>query len=538
MPALAQRSLLVCLAAAIAIAVVPATAFGTPSSPRLRAGRGPAPLPVFGGTSRIVPRAADPITMRPSHAVAATTTRPVPASWSSAPAPAAPVASTHVDAIPQWKTDSPADPTGAIGVTSIVTAVNTAVAVYARDGSELLPPTDLASLIPGVLGQKFDPKIVYDQYASSFVLTFLVRRAATRQSWIVVTTIPDATAADRTTWCGTKLHADTVPKNGRQWADYPAVGYDGDSIAIDTNAFTFGGPFAYAQIYSITNDDLFGTCDPTSPVAFTPITGDGTRNPDGAKAFTIQPVQTQGASNGDQYFLSYARSGALVVWRLHATAAGLRLTNTAIPVKAEVTPPYGTQAGGSYRDPDTWWDPGDLRLVSAFYDADLGRLYTAHAVAANLKPDTVTGRYIESAIRWYEVEPAGRLARSTLTRTGTVGAPEVDSGWPAVATDASGNLFMTFSRASRPRKEYLSAWAAEIPPGATKAQLTLLTSGTATMETRIGDDPVERWGDFNAINRDPVDGAFVAMVNQYAKGDGSSTVTDSWQQTFDLVSDG
>jgi hypothetical protein len=538
MPALARRSFPVFLAAAAAIAVVPSTAVGTPSSPRLRAGGGLASLPVFGGMSRVVLRAASPITMRPSHPVAATTMRPRSAVRSAAPASATPVAATHVDAIPQWKTDSPADPTGAIGVTNIVTAVNTAVAVYARDGSELLPPTDLASLIPGVQGQKFDPKIVYDQYTSTFVLTFLVRRAATRQSWIVVTTIPDATAADQTTWCGTKLHADTVPRNGRQWADYPAVGYDGDGIAIDTNAFTFGGPFAYAQIYSIANIDLFGTCDPTSPVAFTSITGDGTRNPDGAKAFTIQPAQTQGGSNGDQYFLSYGRSGALVVWRLRATAAGLRLTNAAIPVKAEVIPPYGTQAGGSYRNPDTWWDPGDLRLVNAFYDADLGRLYTAHAVAANLRPDTMTGRYIESAIRWYEVEPAGRLTRSTLTRTGTVGAPEVDSGWPAVATDASGDLFMTFSRASKPRQEYLSAWAAEIPPGVTKAQLTLLTAGAATMESRIRDDPVERWGDFNAINRDPVDGAFVAMVNQYAKGDGSSTVTDSWQQTFDLVSDG
>jgi hypothetical protein len=187
-------------------------------------------------------------------------------------------------------------------------------------------------------------------------------------------------------------------------------------------------------------------------------------------------------------------------------------------VKAEVIPQYGTQAGGSYRNPDTWWDPGDLRLVNAFYDADLGRLYTAHAVAANLRPDTMTGRYIESAIRWYEVEPAGRLTRSTLTRTGTVGAPEVDSGWPAVATDASGDLFMPFSRASKPRQGYLSAWAAEIPPGVTKAQLTLLTAGAATMESRIRDDPVEAMGRLQRDQPRPVDGAFVAMVNQLREG--------------------
>jgi hypothetical protein len=538
MPAPVRRSLLVLVAALVAFSIAPSAAFAT--STRLRTDRGPVPLPVFTGSSRTVSRAASPITVRPSRAMPATwSAQPAVAPQrSSAPTPAAPVASTHFDAIPQWKTDYPADPTGAVGVASIVTAVNTAVAVYARDGSQLVAPTDLASLIPGIQGQKFDPKIVYDQYASTFVLTFLVRRPATRQSWVVVTTIPDATAADQTTWCATRLHGDTVPGNGRQWADYPAVGYDSDSIAIDTNAFTFGGGFAYAQIYSIANTDLFATCDPTSPVAFTPLTGDSTRNPDGTRAFTIQPAQTEGASNGDQYFLSYDRTGSLIVWRLRETAAGLRLTNAAMPVKTEVIPPYGTQAGGSYRDPDTWWDPGDLRLVNSFYDADLGRLYAAHAVAANLKPDTITGGYIESAIRWYEVDPGRPLKGSTITRTGLVGAPEVDSGWPVIATDANGNVFMTFSRASKPRKEYLSAWIAEIPPGSTMAQLTLLTAGTARMENRIRSSPVERWGDFNAINRDPVDGAFVAVVNQYAKGDGISTTTHSWQETFDLVSDG
>jgi hypothetical protein len=100
------------------------------------------------------------------------------------------------------------------------------------------------------------------------------------------------------------------------------------------------------------------------------------------------------------------------------------------------------------------------------------------------------------------VERAGRLTRSTLTRTGTVGAPEVDSGWPAVATDASGDLFMPFSRASKPRQGYLSAWAAEIPPGVTKAQLTLLTAAPRRWRAGSGTTLSRRWGDFNAINRD------------------------------------
>jgi hypothetical protein len=505
---------------------------------RARQDAGPAPRFVFGTGAAPSRRSVPEIPVRRSTArgdeVAprtGRTTAPTP--------PLAPVAAAHFDAIAQQGVNYPADPTGAIGQTNIVTAVNTSVAVYARDGTELLAPTALADLIqPLVEGQQFDPKIVYDQYAQRFVLVWLVRNGRLRRSWINIMTIPDATAGDLSTWCGVKLHGDGVRRNGRQWADYPGLGYDADSVTITTNAFNFARRhgFAYAQIFHIANSQLFpasGAC--TAPVAYRVFAAESTRNVDGSKAFTIQPAQTEGASNGDQYLVAYDESGSLTVWRLRETVEGLVLKRVGLPVRATKIAPFGTQKGGTLLDDDTWWDPGDLRLVNAFYDADLGRLYTAHAIARDLRPDPVTGGYLESVIRWYEVDPAHRLKASRLGRVGLVGAPETDAGWPAVATDASGNLFVTYSRASQPLGEYPSAWAAEIHPGATRAELTLLTAGTARIEALPG---VERWGDFNAINRDPVDGTFVAMVNQYAKADGAGRRTRDWQQTFDLVSDG
>lgn len=74
-------------------------------------------------------------------------------------------------------------------------------------------------------------------------------------------------------------------------------------------------------------------------------------------------------------------------------------------------------------------------------------------------------------------------------------------------------------------------WVAEILPGATSAAVAELVPGTARLEALAG---VERWGDYNAVNRDPVDPAFVAMVNQYAASDGVGP-TANWQQTVDVV---
>jgi hypothetical protein len=223
------------------------------------------------------------------------------------------------------------------------------------------------------------------------------------------------------------------------------------------------------------------------------------------------------------------RDSYLTVWRLAQTATGLQLKKGTVPTGKMKFAPLGTQGGGSETDQGTWWDTGDGRLVNAFYDSDLNGLYAAHVVAKNLGPDTVTGGYLESVARWYEVLPGSRLADSVLSRKGTIGQAETDAGWPVVATDDSGNLFVTYSRASEPLGEFISAWAAEIAPGSTAAVSTLLVAGTAFHDTLPG---FERWGDYNGINRDPVHPSYIAMVNQVA------IAGSKWQQTVNVVAHG
>jgi hypothetical protein len=43
-----------------------------------------------------------------------------------------------------------------------------------------------------------------------------------------------------------------------------------------------------------------------------------------------------------------------------------------------------------------------------------------------------------------------------VTRNGIVGTPEVDAGWPVVATDSIGDLLITYNRASKRLREHLS----------------------------------------------------------------------------------
>jgi hypothetical protein len=269
---------------------------------------------------------------------------------------------------------------------------------------------------------------------------------------------------------------------------------------------------------------------------FATFLGSDTSNPDGSPARTLQPAVSVGSSPNAQYLASIQdeRTDHLVVWRLRESGGKLVLKRVALDVPRFSIGPYGTQCGGSLNGSNTWWDPGDTRLVTAFFDADLDRLYTAHATAKDLGPDPQTGGYVESVVRWYEVRPDPELTSSELTRRGVVGQPESDAGWPALATDAQGTLWITYDQASQPNGECLSAWAAQVEPGKTGASRLLLVEGQARFEALRG---VERWGDFGAVSRDPSDGTFVAMVNQYALADGGASTMD-WQQTVAVVSAG
>ena len=428
----------------------------------------------------------------------------------------------------------PSDTTGALGHSFIVTAVNTQVAVYDLGGTQVLAPIQLDALHPDSAGRfAFDPKVVYDQYDQTFVVVYLVQEDQPRRSLIISVAIPEGTADDPNTWCATSFPGDALPGGADTWADYPGLGYTDTRVTISTNQFTFpssSGSFRSSQVMTIDKAGLYD-CGQPEPVP-TVFVGRRTRDDRGNQAFTLRPAQTVGTSPGPQLLVSLGsvqgRGDYLTVWRIKPTATGFALKRASKLAGKVSLPPFGTQEGGGLNTPNTWWDTGDTRLINAFYDADRNQLYTAHAMLKNLRPDTNTGGYPESVIRWYEIDPAANVKNSVIARKGLIGQPELDVGWPSVATDDAGVLFVTYSRASEPRNEFLSAWVSTIQPGSTADTELLLHAGAATYNVTPG---VERWGDYTAINRDPGSGQEVATFNQYAQS------SMQWRQFISLVDD-
>jgi hypothetical protein len=421
---------------------------------------------------------------------------------------------------------SPGDPTGATGPTRVVAAVNVHVAVYDRTGTELLVPTRLRQ-VASTTQQETDPKVFYDPYADEFVLTFLTYNA--NEGFIHVVAIPSATADNSGTWCDTHLVGDQFDNGRHEFADYPSVGFTQGRVIVTTNNFGFNdGPFRYAQVVSMRKSQLYEpTC--TQPVHIEVAGGKATTNPDGSKAFTLQAATAAGTAPTDQYLVSLepkASSAKLVLWRVRAANGDLSIAKTARTVEPVALPPWGLQCH-STSDAGTWWDTGDLRLTSAFYDGDTGLLYAATSVAGN-----AGGGARESVIRWYEARPGTPFGTSTVVREGTVKAANRDAAWPAVATNDAGTLFLTYARAGS--TECLGVYAATVPAGTgTGASAGLVAAGEARYEISPG---IERWGDFSAANRDPVTPADVAVFGAIADGDGAGP-TDLFREHVALLAD-
>jgi len=409
------------------------------------------------------------------------------------------------------------------------------VAVYDRAGIQVVAPIQLDALHPDTAGGfAFDPKVIFDQYNDTFLVVYLLQQDSPRRSLIVTVAIPNATASTTSTWCATSFLGDQVPSAPNLWADYPSVGYNETRVTISTNQFTFPtatANFRYSQIMTINKADLYDcTQPPPNPTVFA---GTKTRDANGHQSFTIQPAQSVGTSPGAQLLISFqainGKFDYLVLWRIKPTATGFTLKKACCGSTGRVSaPPFGSQGGGGLNDGEFFWDTGDTRLINAFYDADRNELVAAHTVFKNFTPDVLTGGYPEAAVQWYEVNPANKLGNSVLARKGVIGSTEVDLGWPTVATDSSGTLFVTYNRASDPHDEFLSAWVATIPSNSTADTQLLLRAGTATYDASNGP---ERWGDFTAINRDPLDGQDLATFNQYASS------PTQWQQFISLVTD-
>jgi hypothetical protein len=394
---------------------------------------------------------------------------------------------------------APPDTNGAVGATQYVQWVNTSFAVFDKTTGALISgPAAGKTLWSGFGGgcqnnNDGDPVVLYDKLANRWVFSQFSVKTTPFLQCIAVSTTFDAT--------GTYNRYSFQYNN---FDDYPKMGVWPDAYYETFNMFngnTFVGSDACA--YNRTAM-LNGTA--ATQVCFQQNSSVGGLLPSDLDGTTAPPP---GSPN---YMLFYGTNN-LNLYKFHvdfATPTNSSFTGPTVISVAAFTPLCNNRTGTCVPQPGTsnQLDSLDDRLMYRLAYRNLGThesLVVNHSVATSSS----------GGVRWYEIQnPSGT---PTLANQGTF-APDSSYRWMgSMAMDQAGDIAVGYSISSSSVFPSI-AFTGRIPtdPANTLEAETRVVTGTGSQTGTL-----TRWGDYSAMQVDPVDDCTFWYTTEYIKANGS-----------------
>jgi hypothetical protein len=403
----------------------------------------------------------------------------------------------------------PPDPIVAAGPDHVVVAVNSSWAVYSKTGLKLFETTAFGWFLP-VLEKvpngdllPYDPQVAYDHFQGRWILLYSATDTSSESFMLLsVSSSSDPTAP----WFSWAIPGDvngTAPSGN--FSDFPALGYDDDSISVATNQFRYADEgFDYARVRVFAKDALYAGAAAPAWSDFWNLQDPAS----GANVHSIRPVRTFGSPDVE-YLVSnspFATRTFVTLWSVAGGAASPTISAADVPVTESTAPPRADQKGGS---PGTSGcatpcliDTGMGVIASAEYRN--GSVWLAHTVADQ------SGAY--SRARYVRIAAASK----TVLEDASFGADACWYFFPAVAVDAGDNLSMVFGRSCTDTYAGVGLTTRTITD-TTLEPSVILKDGLANYVVPVGNgEPVNRWGDFYGAATDPSDAGKIWVFGEYA----------------------
>lgn len=386
----------------------------------------------------------------------------------------------------------PPDPIIAAGPQSVITMVNTDIAIHDKTTGAVIAQSDLDGNggFWGTNNVVFDPWITYDPDSGRF-FAIGIDRLATGSSRVYLAVSTDSTPTNLTTdWNRyvinrTGTHVDGV--SGPTFPDYPKLGFDQDAIYITGNDFGINaGGFSHVSLFAIEKAPLLSG-GPVNILYDEAITG----------AFSIHPTEVRDAG-APMRFAEAVGSTGIRIHTIDDILGTPTRTTSVVSVPTFLFPPDVPQLGGPPLDSVS------QRIMSGVVQGD--RLWTAHAIR---DPAVDT----ETVVRWYEFDISG--VAPTLVQTGNVDpGPDIHTWMTHINVDQDGDMGIAFS-ISGPNQfagiGYTGRLASD-PLGTTRpVEIARTGDGSYSRFDGIGRN---RWGDYSGLALDP-DGETFWLYNEY-----------------------
>ncbi len=431
----------------------------------------------------------------------------------------------------------PLDPNGMIGSNYFVQTVNVNYAIYNKNGTTKLAPTDLSNIFnPDDFG---DAVVMYDKTADRWIITEFDGPSNNNiiDLLFAVSTTNDPTGS---------YHMYTfVPNNNRrQVDDYPKYVVWGDGYYGTCNCASSDYVIAF-QRDSMLKGAVAGEiavpwnygpwnlgCN--SPGFFCPqlLDCDGTLPPFGSPEYLFYYWDDNWGCGGkdsiciEQIKMNWtSKTGTINANFQHLLTSAFNSTFTG-GTRADINQPGNNSADYmdaldgffSYRIPYTRWTSYNSAVM-------------AHVV--NVGSSTMVG-----GIRWYELHQDTVTNLWSIFQQSTYAPADNDSRWnPCIAMDQNGSIGLAYSvsdpTSTYPGLRYTGRRTCDLINTMTLTE-AIAKSGNALASTPQGNG--NRWGDYSEMSVDPSDGITFWATNMYTNSSFSNgTNVGSWIFSFQIT---
>ena len=392
---------------------------------------------------------------------------------------------------------APPDTNGTVGATQYVQWVNSSFAVFNKTSGALIAgPTAGNTLWSGFGGgcqtnNDGDPVVLYDKAAQRWVFSQFSVSTTPYLQCIAVSTTSDATG--------------TYNRYSFQYSnfdDYPKMAVWSDGYYETFNMFngnTFVGADACAYNRSAM---LAGTA--ATQVCFQQGSSVGGLLPSDIDGNTAPPA-------GSPNYLVYYGTNNLNLYKFHVdfnTPSNSTFTGPTVISVASFSP----LCGGGTCVPQ----PGTSQQLDSLADRLMYRLaYRNFGTHESLVTNHSVVAGSSGGVRWYEIQnPSGT---PTVAQQGTF-APDSNYRWMgSIAMDQAGDMAVGYSVSSssvNPSVRYTGRVPTD-PAGTMEAEVNVV-SGSGSQGTGLS-----RWGDYSAMQVDPVDDCTFWYTQEYIKANGT-----------------
>lgn len=194
----------------------------------------------------------------------------------------------------------PPDPVLAVGPRHVLEVVNSGFTVFSKDGGLERAYTDLETFFAPIRASTtipctnancfvFDPRVIYSQWHSKFVLFALGRDDVNQRSYLFFA-ISQTNNPLGAWW----QYYGSDPGGNDAWIDYSGLTADPEGVYFTGNEFFWAGGFKHSIIFSVRPSVFTGSW--TGAWIFTGLTWDEPGNPE---VFEIQPAVPTHGYTGD-----------------------------------------------------------------------------------------------------------------------------------------------------------------------------------------------------------------------------------------------